>query len=224
MSGRVLVIAPHPDDESLGCGGAVCLHAQRGEPVHVVFLTSGERGIEGVGAREARLIREAEAAEALGVLGVATRDFLRLPDLGVGEALAEGAGPLREVLERQRPDLVYLPHPQEAHPDHQAALPLVRAALALAGGRLPELRGYEVWTPMATHCWPEDVSGVMARKLKAVRCYRSQLKVFAYDRAVRGLNEYRGCLAGRCRYAEVFQYVDPFSAPNGLSPPTEGKP
>jgi hypothetical protein len=61
---------------------------------------------------------------------------------------------------------------------------------------------------MQTYDWAQDISPVISRKLRAVRCYQSQLQVFRYDRAVRGLNQYRGCLAARCRYAEVFRYLD----------------
>jgi hypothetical protein len=60
---------------------------------------------------------------------------------------------------------------------------------------------------MTIHGWAEDISPFMRRKLAAVRCYHSQLQYFRYDRAVRGLNQYRGCLAARCQYAEVFQYA-----------------
>jgi LmbE family N-acetylglucosaminyl deacetylase len=213
----VLVIAPHPDDESIGCGGAVCLHRERGDAVRVVFLTSGERGVAGAPADAARRLREAEAAAALAVLDVSRMDFLRLPDLGVAENVAAGARRLHEILAGRPPDVVYLPHPGEAHPDHAAALPLVRAAFSsIAGGAArPELRGYEVWTPMGAYDWPEDVGRHMARKLRAVRCYRSQLRAFRYDRAVRGLNQYRGCLAARCRYAEVFQCLDGGPPPEG---------
>jgi N-acetylglucosamine malate deacetylase 1 len=207
----VLVVAPHPDDESIGCGGAICLHRQRGERVGVAFLTSGEKGVEGVGPERARAIREAEAVEAMGVLAVEEVHFLRLPDLGLCGATALGAERLRGVLEAGWPEVVYLPHPGEAHPDHQAALPLVRAALAQAQ-RPPELRAYEVWTPMERYDWPEDVSAVMERKLQAVRCYRSQLETFRYDDAVEGLGRFRGCLAARCRYAEVFRSVAPSPA------------
>jgi hypothetical protein len=49
----------------------------------------------------------------------------------------------------------------------------------------------------------------MPRKLQAIRCYRSQLTAFRYDDAVEGLNRFRGCLAARCRYAEVFRYIAP---------------
>jgi LmbE family N-acetylglucosaminyl deacetylase len=206
----VLVVAPHPDDESIGCGGSVCLHRRRGDRVHVAFLTSGERGLAGVAPDEVRSIREAEAARAAAVLDVERLDFLRLPDLGLADAIEPGARRLGEVLAAHPPAVLYLPHPDEEHPDHRAALPLVRAALAgLPAAAFPELRGYEVWTPMARYDWPEDITPVVARKLQAVRCYPSQLREFRYDHAVRGLNRYRGCLAARCRYAEVFRYLAP---------------
>src|SRR5262249_34874728 len=88
---------------------------------------------------------------------------------------------------------------------------LVHAALRNARDHRPkaELRAYEVWTPMQTYDWAEDISSVFPTKLRAVRCYRSQLESFRYDRAVRGLNQYRRCLAARCRYAEVFRYLAP---------------
>ena len=215
MAERVLVIAPHPDDESIGCGGVVCLHRERGEHVRAAFLTSGERGVDGVTPEAARAIRETEAAAAAAVLGLEEIFFLRLPDLGLAENVGAVAERLGEVLWANPPGLIYLPHPDEDHPDHAATQSAVRAALAWAGaGRTPpELRGYEVWTPMSRYGWPEDVTRFMARKLQAVRCYRSQLRTFRYDRAVRGLNQYRGCLAGRCRYAEVFRSLDPGSPP-----------
>jgi LmbE family N-acetylglucosaminyl deacetylase len=211
MAQTVLVVAPHPDDESIGCGGMICLHRRRGHPVHVVFLTSGELGMEGVAAAKVRAIREAEAAEAARVLGVMGLDFLRLPDDGVSANIERGAQALRQALERQTPDLIYLPHPEESHPDHEAALLLVRKALVEVCGRaeLPELCGYEVWSPLGCPDWTEDISQVMRQKLRAVRCYRSQLKSFRYDRAIRGLNQYRGVLAAGCRCAEAFCYLDP---------------
>jgi LmbE family N-acetylglucosaminyl deacetylase len=62
-----------------------------------------------------------------------------------------------------------------------------------------------VWTPLPAHDHVEDVTPAMTRKLRAVRCYASQLGHFRYDLAVRGLNQYRGRLAARTRFAEVFQ-------------------
>jgi hypothetical protein len=59
--------------------------------------------------------------------------------------------------------------------------------------------------PIAEHDQVEDITGTMPRKLRAIRCYRPQLAGFRYDRAARGLNQYRGVLSGRCRYVEPFQ-------------------
>ena len=217
MAERVLVVAPHPDDEAIGCGGALCLHRGRGDPVQVVFLTSGERGLADLPKEAAWALREAEAEEAGKVLGVGRLDFLRLPDLALGEHLSLAAERLREILVVSPPDLIYLPHPEESHPDHAAALPVVRAALALSPERpgFPELRGYEVWSPLPRYGWALDISAVMRQKLRAVRCYRSQLATFRYDAAVRGLNRYRGVLGAASRYAEAFVSLDPRPDPAG---------
>ena len=207
----VLVIAPHPDDEAIGCGGTLCLHQARGDRVHVVFLTSGERFSRDVPAESIAPLREAEAEKACQVLAVHGIDFLRLPDLELNEDVGRAAQRLRPVLETRPPGVIYVPHPQESHPDHAAALVIVRAALELCPSavRVPELRGYEVWSPLTRYDWVEDITPVMARKLGAVRCYLSQLHRFRYDHAARGLNRYRGILAGGCRYAEAFVCLDP---------------
>ncbi len=209
----ILVMAPHPDDEVIGCGGAILLAAGRGDRVVVVFLTSGELGLRHLPPAGAWSIRENEARDAAGVLGTAEPHFFRLPDWGCAARQAEGADRLRAVLGAERPALLYLPHPGEEHPDHAACLPIARLALGAAGLSTPELRGYEVWTPLAAHDHVEDISPVMARKLEALACYRSQLTEFRYDRAVTGLNQYRGALAGRCDYAEVACWLEPVAMP-----------
>jgi LmbE family N-acetylglucosaminyl deacetylase len=221
MAERVLVLAPHPDDEAIGCGGAICLHRQRGDPVQIAFLTSGEQGLPGLAAEEIRSIRETEASAAAAVLDVQEIEFLRLPDLELDKHLERGAEQLAELIAEATPDLIYLPHPGESHPDHEAVLPMVRLALVRlpAGTSRPELRGYEIWSPMTRFGWVEDISAVMERKLRAVRCYRSQLELFRYDLAIRGLNRYRGILAAGSRYAEAFEYYEP--APSSEPPVQE---
>src|SRR5690349_15743306 len=82
IGSRVMVIAPHPDDETFGCGGAIALHRQLGHPVDIVFLTNGERGIAGKKPDEVSSIRKAEAIRATQIIGVeaAALHFLQLPD------------------------------------------------------------------------------------------------------------------------------------------------
>lgn len=205
---NVLVIAPHPDDEAIGCGGTLCRHSADGDRVTVVFLTSGELGLKGVSAEKVWKIREAEAAASQRVLGVATIDFLRLADGSAAGDVRKGARLLRPILRRESPGLIYLPHPEEWHPDHKAALPILRAAFRGGGLAVPALRGYEVWTPIAEPHHVEDISKTMARKLRAVRSHRSQFEEIDYARAVQGLNQYRGEMNGKFRYAEVFRTIE----------------
>ncbi|MDE3066735.1 MAG: PIG-L family deacetylase [Verrucomicrobiota bacterium] len=204
---NVLVMAPHPDDEVIGCGGALCLHARRGDRISAVFLTSGELGLKKRPREEAWKIREAEARRAAKILGLSALHFLRQPDWTLGEHVTAAAAALYPILQQQKPGLIYLPHPQEWHPDHQAALAIVRRALRRGGMAPPKLRGYEVWTPMSRFDEVEHISAVMARKLRALRAHRSQLAEFDYVQAVRGLNQFRGALAARTRFGEVFQLL-----------------
>ena len=202
---NVLVLAPHPDDEVLGCGGALCRHTAAGERVAVVFLTSGELGLKHLPRDEAWRIREREARAAARILGLANVEFLRGPDWGLAEAKATIARELRAILQREKPEIIYLPHPDDWHPDHQATLPLLRLALAHSGLKTPELRAYEVWTPLPEFDHVVDITALMPRKLKALRAHKSQLGEFDYVRAVKGLNQFRGALAAKRPFAEVFQ-------------------
>jgi len=204
---NILVLAPHPDDESIGCGGTLCRHAAKGDRVVAVFLTSGELGLKHLPREQAWAIREREAKAAAKILGLAGVEFLRQPDWSLGDHVGEAARALRPILKREAPGIIYLPHPNDWHPDHRTALRVLRAALRRCQVPAPELRGYEVWTPLSEHDRVEDITAVMPRKLRAIRAHRSQLGEFNYERAVRGLSQFRGELAAKCRYAEVFQAV-----------------
>src|SRR6266481_4680049 len=205
---NVLVIAPHPDDESIGCGGTICLHTDRGDHVAAVFLTSGEFALSDLTREKAWAIREGEAEESARILGITSVTFLRRPDHCLGDGIEEAATELRPLLERQQPQLIYLPHAYDGHPDHRACRPIVQAALSSSLIPPPTLLGYELWTPLSEYDRVENIGQTMARKLQAVRAHRSQIKQIRYDRAVSALNEYRGTMTQVGRYAEVFQFAD----------------
>lgn len=205
---NVVIIAPHPDDESIGCGGTICVHAARGDRLTAVFLTSGEFGLRNLPRAEAWRVREREAEKAAGILGLSAITFLRGPDHQLADARDQTAHALMPVLQREQPEVVYQTHPCDWHPDHRAALPIVQQALREGGLSTPTLLSYEVLTPLTEYDRVEDITPMMARKLRAVRAHRSQVGQLRYDRAVRALNEYRGVVAQAGRYAEVFQFAD----------------
>jgi LmbE family N-acetylglucosaminyl deacetylase len=207
-SRRILILAPHPDDEVLGCGGTVCQHESTSDQVSVVFLTSGELGLKHLAREKAWKIREEEAEKAANILGLAILAFLRGPDWGVADAVESLAQELRPILERENPDRIYLPHPADDHPDHRATLAVLRRALGRFKTKPPELLAYEVWTPLPAFDQVVDITGWMPRKLTALRAHRSQLGEFDYVRAIEGLNAYRGALAAKRPYVEVFQTLE----------------
>jgi LmbE family N-acetylglucosaminyl deacetylase len=202
---NILVIAPHPDDETIGCGGSLLLHSAAGDRVAAVWLTSGELGLKRLDATKARQIREREARRAGALLGLAELIFLGYPDWAVAQHQEAIQQDLVSILKRIAPDTIYLPHPLDDHPDHQPVSHLVKSAIQKGALAKPELRGYEVWSPLPRVDYTVDITQVMIRKVRALRAHRSQLQEFHYVRAMRGLNQFRGALAGKCPYAEVFE-------------------
>jgi LmbE family N-acetylglucosaminyl deacetylase len=207
----VAVISPHPDDESLGCGGTLKHLTLSGIPVDVIYLTSGEMGCDTpeVATPETKValaaVRAEEARGACSVLGVRRVEFLNGTDGG----LASEPGlvnPLREILQRETYQRVFCPWPGEAHDDHRAAFQLTRAAMA-ALPACPDLWLYEVWTPMHANTYV-PIDATVGFKQAAIERHRSQLKVLDYRAAFLGLAAYRALFCAGSRYAEAFLVQD----------------
>ncbi|HTE05757.1 MAG TPA: PIG-L family deacetylase [Planctomycetota bacterium] len=205
--GRVLVVAPHPDDEAIGPGATLLLHGGLGDSVDALFVTSGVHGDHRHAEDPASYVarRQAEARAAAAVLGVQRTEFWGYPDGMVVTAadLAAVTARLTELLARTRPDVIYAPHLGESHSDHHFVARAVQAAHRDAASGA-SLYGYEVWSPLDADL-AVDVGAVYPRKLDAIRCYASQLQSNDIPRAVDGLNRYRAVLLPPGgQYAEVF--------------------
>ncbi len=202
--GRVLVLAPHPDDETIGCGGTIRLHRRRGDEVKVVFVTDGAAGDPRryYRGRNYPALRRKEARQAARVLGVENLEFWTHPD-GALAGASDLPGQLKELLSRARPDIVYLPFAGDDHPDHQALAKAYRKAAGRAQAPALECR-YEIWSALAPGV-VADISEVFAEKLEAVRKYRSQLRYCDYPAQLNRLNAARALFLPRVRYAEAFE-------------------
>ena len=202
---RVMVIAPHPDDEAIGCGGTLRKHHLAGDVITAVFMTDGGKGdtLAG-GVRGEALIdlREQEANAAAEKLGINECVFLRNPDASL-QCSSQTIDQLHRLLLLQQPDIVYVPSPFETHRDHRVACAV--AARALVRYSKPALVYlYEVWAAVVANCVvPIDLK----QKIAAVRCYRSQMdERESLVVAVTSLARYRGltCLPGQDVSAECF--------------------
>lgn len=202
--GRVLVVAPHPDDEAIGCGGAISHHNDQGDPVKVVFVTDGLAG-DALGyyaGQDYLELRRAEARRAAAILGVQELVFWDYPDgrLAQADDLSER---LSALLEADRPDVVYRPSTLETHQDHWALGVATEAALQRYRPAVGDFC-YEIWaTVQPSHVI--DISAVWERKRKAIEQYESQLRYNNYLRMTEGLNAYRTMHMPSVRYVEAYQ-------------------
>ena len=201
---RLLVLAPHPDDETLGSGGLIARAASRGAAIRVLMLTDGEQAVwtRRLAERRVRLsaadlgrfgtVRRDEARRALARLGAAEDSlvFWGAPDTGLTSLLLHDRETLVECLAREleewRPTLVVSPSLADLHPDHSSAAVLLQLAARLAATRVagsaPEPRYLSYLVHGAP--WLEQDPSVESvalteeergRKREAIGCYRSQL-------------------------------------------------
>jgi LmbE family N-acetylglucosaminyl deacetylase len=197
---RVLVVAPHPDDETLGCGGAIALLTAHGCSVHILVVSDGTQSHPNSRQYPASILQQVRAAEtqcAMARLGV-TSDritFMELPDGAVPAItttlLARGStNDFSAAVDRVRCDLtainpqtIFLPWRTDPHPDHRATWQIVQAALAQTT-LAPRSIEYPIWDwdpnqrgsshSAAMSAWRLDISEVVDRKQQAIAAYRSQ--------------------------------------------------
>lgn len=219
---RVLVIAPHADDESLGMGGTIAKYVKTGAEVHVALLTG--YGADGphpfIAKADFDLVRR-EFDAALDVLGVRHRHVRDLPAVMLDSLPTHKINAVaRDLVSLVRPHRLYLPFAYDLHRDHRelfyAFTVQARSYLPL-GGSIEEVWCYE--TPSETHLAhlepafsPNrhvDVSAFLETKLKAIDCYASQRQEAPLPRsrqAMTALAQLRGSQIGVAA-AEAFVLV-----------------
>ena len=198
--GRTLVVAPHPDDESLGCGGALGLLARYGLDVRVLVMSDGTGSHPNSQAwppPRLAALREREIREALAALGLSRADvrFLRLEDTHVPSpdcpGFEDAVARCQDEFEAFRPETLLLPWRRDPHGDHRASWQIADAALEAADLR-PRRIEYPVWIwaypdsddaprPGEVTAWRLDVRDALAQKQAAIAAHRSQTTALIDD-------------------------------------------
>lgn len=214
---HVLVVAPHRDDEAIGCGGTLCAHADRGDTTAVVHIT-GEQGATFEEARAATRLLDVSRLYTLSAEAVQLAVTQKL--------LIELIGVLRDF----RPSMVYAPHEQDDDPLHKLASTMAREATWLASypaypeaghplvAPVREVLAYEVWTPLPRPTTFANITDYVTRKQESLRSYHSQMSIARWDEGALGLNRYRGVTCGLGEYAEAFTALH---TPHALSLATD---
>lgn len=209
---RVLVVAAHPDDELLGCGGTVALHTQAKDHVTSVIMCEGEslRYGEDVGQRSDML----RAARTLGVEDVRTLQFpdQRLDTITLTEIIA----PLEKIVREVQPQIVYCQYGGDINVDHQL---LFKALMVATRPTEPFIQAIYAFDTASSTEWafprtfiPDtwiDISATLNIKLEAMACYRSELRAYPHPRSIEGLRNRALAWGNQCclEAAEVFMTV-----------------
>lgn len=195
--GRILVVAPHMDDEVLACGGLIALLPDKSR-IHVAYATDGTMSpapvLPGSDAASPDLgeLREQESVAAMAVLGVpeANLSFLGLPEARLSSHVAELARRIQDLAERIQPDHLLVPFRLDRHPDHLTVNRVVTDALKQGRirGELTEYFVYHRWRllprrDIRRYLRPEqlltvDLAAVSAVKREALDCFRTQTTRF----------------------------------------------
>ncbi len=188
---NILVIAPHPDDEVLGCGGTIAYHTQKGDTVHVCFATKAytpdwsESYIEH---------RATEIKNAHALLGIAQAHYLDFPTVKLDTIpQKEINDALARVVSEVAPEVVYLPHAGDMHRDHtimyHAGLVVTRPS---SQSSVKKVLCYETvseteWDPTSipfrAQCY-QNIEQYLDIKIKAMQAYDSELKASPHPRSV----------------------------------------
>ena len=209
----MLVVAPHQDDEAIGCGGALVLQVRSGQTASIVVLQDGADGHAELGYTRQALseLRNQESRRAAALVPTAAPTFLAHPVLLDDAAQVEE---LANILAERHVDAVFIPFVLDGEPGHRMANYILAAALKKTPWNV-RVFGYEVWGL----CVPNVVlviDDAIEKKTEMLRCFEFANSALDYTNSTLGLNMFHSRMlgAGECRYAERFfelprqEYID----------------
>jgi len=190
---KILIIAPHPDDEVLGCGGAIAKHAKSGDEVHLCIVTKGYTP----DWPEEILKEDAKQVEAAGrILGIKETHFLGFPAVKLDTVpQKELNDSLIKIVEKIRPDVAYIPHRGDLNMDHRIVFDVSLVALRPIGHKVKRILSYETlseteWGRPIEQFVPNyfiDITETFGLKIEAMKAYATELKEQPHPRSLESI-------------------------------------
>ena len=208
---NILVVAPHPDDEVLGCGGILAKYAKKGDLTYVAVMTNAHLGAPEQFSPDGVINVRNEALKAHQVLGIKETFFFDFPAPRLETTPGyEIAIALNKLINQLSIDILYLPHRGDMHKDHAIIFyAALVAARPINNCPVKDIYTYETlseteWAaPFGSDVFIpnvyEDITGTFDVKVRAMECFASQIKAYPHPRSAKGLESlavFRGCTVG----------------------------
>ena len=190
---RILVLAPHPDDDTVGCGGLLAMYP---EQCDAICLTDGRYGDLGLNPFDVINIRKAEFENVMKNTGIKSFQMLGIEDSKLSEA--------KLTLDLEKYTHILIPSPKDIHADHRAVWDLLKKQYPK---HCYKVVFYELISLLSNPTHLLDISGVMYKKQENMGMYYSQMKFINYIDRISALNRHRGMLL-YCDYAEAYEFVN----------------
>jgi LmbE family N-acetylglucosaminyl deacetylase len=202
---RILVLAPHPDDEVLGAGGSLNRYHKAGSEIMVVYMTDGSAADSNADAEKMIRVRFEETQTIARNYGF---KLMRLDYKdGALEVTDASVKAVMDILHEFKPGRVYLPSFLDSHRDHFTTNLILCEVLKNSGSVNAEIFGYEISTNIPFPNYAVDITDQFEKKTEMVFVYKSQTAIFDYEQLCRardGLNHTMYINDGTRGYAEVF--------------------
>ena len=216
---KILIIAAHPDDEVLGCGGTIAKYSEQGAETYCLFLGKGkasrfQRSEEIKELKEEQIILEKEAQRASEVLGFSEIFFEDFPDQKYDTVpLLDIVRAIERIKEKVKPEIIFTHYIGDLNLDHQITLrTTLTASRPLQGERVRKIYSFEI--PSSTE-WGEssfkpnvfvDIKETFDKKVEALKAYKSEVREYPHPRSPKGLE----IIARRWGIAVGKELVEPF--------------
>ena len=212
---KILIIAPHPDDEVLGCGGTIAKHTKEGDEVYLCIVT---KGYTPDWSEEFIKNRPKEIEKANKILGIKKTYFLDYPTVKLDtipqKELNEA---ISKVVNEVKPDILYIPHKGDLNKDHRLVFESSLVATRPANHKVKKILSYET---LSESEWGQpievfisnvyvDISETFGKKIEAMKAYGSELKQYPHPRSlgiIEALAKKRGSEVG-VKFAEAFMLI-----------------
>lgn len=218
---KILIVAAHPDDEVLGCGGTIAKYTKEGSRVYCLFLGRGKASRGGKVIQKEQTLLEREAQRSAKILGISKIFFENFPDQQYDSVpILKIIQAVEEIKNRIKPDIIFTHHFGDLNKDHQVTYEAVMTAFRpLPKETVRNIYSFEI--PSSTE-WgaPKrknyfvpnvfvDISETFNKKIKALGAYKSEIRLYPHPRSVKGIEiiARRWGMASGKELAEAFELI-----------------